>query len=156
MSISGVVRLGRSAVGGAANNNKGPRSVLTFTDAAVQRLKEICAKRDPPVAGLRLSLKKRGCSGMAYTLDFVQEKQKHDEVVEADGVSVFVDPRALMHVIGTEMDFTGDLLQSGFVFTNPNATGACGCGESFSVSNTLSKNIELEDTPLNGKETSRA
>ena len=95
------------------------------------------ATSPPDTIGFSLGVKSRGCSGMAYALDFCgnekAEKARSDLVVEQDGVKIVVDPKALMYVVGTRMDWLEDPLRAEFVFENPNATGTCGCGESFNV-----------------------
>jgi iron-sulfur cluster assembly protein len=106
---------------------------MKLTDAAAQRIQALLAKRGKPSAGIRVGVRARGCSGLTYTLEFADEKGKFDEVVEDKGVTILIDPKATMFIIGTEMDFVEDKLQSGFTFTNPNEKGRCGCGESFHV-----------------------
>jgi iron-sulfur cluster assembly protein len=109
-------------------------SILSFTDAATSRIREIVAGAGKPVAGVRLGIKKGGCAGMSYTMDLVESVGKGDDVVELDGgVRVLVDPAAVLFLLGTEMDFTVDKLSSRFVFRNPNETSACGCGESVTL-----------------------
>lgn len=110
-----------------------PPAALKVTPAAADRIRHLLAKRDPPAAGVRIGLRTRGCNGMAYTLNYADEANAFDEKVEIDGAKVFIDPRALMHIVGTKMDFVDNDLVSEFVFHNPNAKGTCGCGESFSV-----------------------
>ena len=107
--------------------------VLTLTDAAVSRLKSIMASKGPDVAGLRIGVKKGGCAGMEYTMDWAAEQKPFDEVVEQEGARVLIDPKAVMYLLGTEMDYKTDKLSSQFVFTNPNQTGSCGCGESVNL-----------------------
>jgi iron-sulfur cluster assembly protein len=109
------------------------KQVMTLTDAAAGRLKELMAKRDDSAIGLRIGVRTGGCSGMAYSMEFAAEKGEMDEVVEDKGVTVLIDPKATLFLIGTEMDFVQQSLQSGFVFNNPNEKGRCGCGESFYV-----------------------
>jgi iron-sulfur cluster assembly protein len=107
--------------------------VLSLTDAAAERVKAIIARADRPIAGLRVGVKNGGCAGMSYTMDYAEAAQPGDEVVEDKGVTVFVDPKALLFLLGTEMDFQTTKLSSGFVFNNPNQTSACGCGESVAI-----------------------
>lgn len=107
--------------------------VITITEAAATRVKSLMAKADKPVKGLRVGVKTRGCSGLSYFVEYAEEKKKFEDVVEDKGVTIFVDPTAVMFLIGTEMDYQEDKLQSGFVFHNPNEKARCGCGESFSV-----------------------
>jgi iron-sulfur cluster assembly protein len=104
--------------------------VMTLTEAAAERVKSIMAKAKKPVLALRLGVKNGGCAGMEYTMEWAEHKRPHDEVVEDRGVTVFIDPKAIMFLLGTEMDYKESMLKSGFVFNNPNQTSACGCGES--------------------------
>ena len=108
-------------------------SPIKITDAAAEQFKSLLVKRDQPPAGLRISVKAKGCSGLSYVIDYADEKGPNDEVVQDKGVTIFIDPRATMFIIGTEVDYVEDKLQSGFVFKNPNEKGRCGCGESFHV-----------------------
>ena len=107
-------------------------SLMSLTDAAAERVKHLLADNGAST-GLRIGIRTGGCSGMAYSMEFIEEKGPLDEVVEAKGVKLFVDSKALMFLIGTEMDYVEDKLQSGFVFNNPNEKGRCGCGESFHI-----------------------
>ena len=104
--------------------------IMSLTDAAAERIKEIIEDSDKPVAGVRVGIKNAGCAGQAYTLDYVSEPVKGDDHVADKGVDVYVEPKATLFLLGTVMDFEEDLLKSGFTFKNPNQTGACGCGES--------------------------
>jgi len=104
--------------------------VVTLTDAAAERVKAIMARSETPVAGLRVGVKKGGCAGMEYTMEYAAEANPLDEVIEEKGVRLLIDPSAILFLLGTEMDFRTDKLTSGFVFNNPNQTSACGCGES--------------------------
>jgi iron-sulfur cluster assembly protein len=106
---------------------------LTMTDSAADRIRALLAKRGKPSLGIRVGVRSRGCSGLTYTLEYADEKGKFDEIVEDKGVTVLIDPKATMFILGTEMDFVEDKLQSGFTFRNPNEKGRCGCGESFHV-----------------------
>ncbi|MEP0339595.1 MAG: iron-sulfur cluster assembly accessory protein [Alphaproteobacteria bacterium] len=107
--------------------------MMTITDQAAERVKALLASRGKPSAGVRIGIRTKGCSGMSYTLEFADDKNEFDEVVEDKGVRVFIDPKATMFIIGTQMDFVEDKLESGFTFENPNEKGRCGCGESFHV-----------------------
>ena len=109
------------------------KQVMTLTDAAAERVKHLMSQRSEPSVGLRIGIRTAGCSGMAYAMEFAEEKAPFDEVVEDKGVTVLIDGKALMFLIGTEMDYVEEKLQSGFVFNNPNEKGRCGCGESFHV-----------------------
>jgi iron-sulfur cluster assembly protein len=103
---------------------------MRLTEAAADRIRAIMAKADKPIAGLRVGVKNGGCAGMSYTMEFAEAKQPTDEVVEDKGVRILVDPKAVLFLLGTEMDYKTDKLASQFVFNNPNQTSACGCGES--------------------------
>lgn len=107
--------------------------IISITDAAAQRINALLASRGKPSAGVKVGVKTRGCSGLTYTFEYADEAGKFDEVVEAKGVRVLIDPKAVMFLLGTEMDFVEEKLKSGFVFRNPNEKGRCGCGESFHV-----------------------
>jgi iron-sulfur cluster assembly protein len=109
------------------------KAALTLTDAAAERVKSMLAGRGKPSAGIRIGVRSKGCSGLSYTLEFADEKSPYDEVVEAKGVTVMIDPKATMFILGTEMDWVEEKMQNGFVFRNPNEKGRCGCGESFHV-----------------------
>lgn len=104
--------------------------VVSLTDAAAERVREIIATSDHPIAGLRLGIEKGGCAGMSYKMDYVTEPDPKDDVVEDHGVKIYVDPKASLFLLGTVMDFQTTKLSSGFVFKNPNEVSACGCGES--------------------------
>lgn len=113
-----------------------PMPIMTITDAAAERIKAILAKAESAkkkVAGIRVGVKTRGCSGNAYEVEYATEPKPGDEVVKDKGVTVFVDAMAVMMVLGTEMDYETDKFRSGFVFHNPNEKGRCGCGESFTL-----------------------
>jgi iron-sulfur cluster assembly protein len=109
------------------------KQVLSVTDAAAARIQTLLAKRGRASAGVRIGVRARGCSGLSYTLEYADEKSKFDEIVEDKGVTILVDPKAVMFILGTEMDYVEEQLQSGFTFRNPNEKGRCGCGESFHV-----------------------
>jgi iron-sulfur cluster assembly protein len=104
--------------------------VITLTDAAAERVKAILAKASKPVVALRIGVKNGGCAGMEYTMEWAEHQRPLDEVVEDRGIRIFIDPKAVLFLLGTEMDYRESMLKSGFVFNNPNQTSACGCGES--------------------------
>ena len=103
---------------------------MRLTEAAAERIKAVMANADRPIAAVRVGVKNGGCAGMAYTMEYAESAAKFDEVVEDKGVCVLIDPKAVLFVIGTEMDYKTDKLAAQFVFNNPNQTSACGCGES--------------------------
>lgn len=105
---------------------------LILTDAAVNRLRELCRAK-PGVLGIRIGVKQRGCSGLSYNLDYATQKDANDLEIVKDDVRIFMDRKAQLTLIGSKMDYKQDKLTSEFVFNNPNATGMCGCGESFTV-----------------------
>jgi iron-sulfur cluster assembly protein len=107
--------------------------VMTLTDAAAARLREIAENADHPIAGLRVGVKNAGCAGMAYALDTIDAVDPADDVVEDKGVRVYVDPKAVLFLLGSVMDFKTTKMSSGFVFQNPNEVSACGCGESVNL-----------------------
>jgi iron-sulfur cluster assembly protein len=107
--------------------------VLTLTDAAANRVKDIMAKAERPIAGVRVGVKNGGCAGMSYTMEYAEAVRPGEDVVEDKGVRVFVDPKAVLFLLGTEMDYQTAKLASQFVFNNPNQTSACGCGESVAI-----------------------
>ena len=103
--------------------------IMTVTEAAATQIQAVMATK-PDAVALKIGLKKGGCAGMEYTLDWADEIGKYDEVVETNGVKLLVDPMAVMYMFGTEMDWQVDKFAAQFVFNNPNQTSACGCGES--------------------------
>ncbi len=106
---------------------------ITITDSAAQHVQALLSQRDAPALGVRVGVKSKGCSGMSYTLEYADAQQPFEEVVEDKGVRVFIDPKATLFLIGSEMDYQETDLEEGFTFTNPNEKGRCGCGESFHV-----------------------
>jgi iron-sulfur cluster assembly protein len=107
--------------------------VVTLTDRAAERVREIMAKAERPYAGLRVGVKNGGCAGQEYTLEYAEAASPLDEQVEDKGVTIFVEPKAVLFLIGTEIDYEVSKLAAKFVFRNPNETDACGCGESVTI-----------------------
>jgi iron-sulfur cluster assembly accessory protein len=107
-------------------------AAMTITDAAVDHARSLLSGVDDNIIGLRVGLRSGGCSGYKYIIDYASDVKKHEEVVEKDGVTVIVDPTAVMFLLGSEMDYQEGQFESGFTFKNPNETGRCGCGESIS------------------------
>ena len=104
--------------------------VVRLTDAAAERIKAVMAKADRPIAAVRVGVKNGGCAGMSYTMEYAEKIDPLDEIVEDKGVRILIDPKAVLFLLGTEMDYKVDKLSAQFVFNNPNQTAACGCGES--------------------------
>ena len=108
------------------------KQVITLSDKAAKRIKEILSK-DQSSSGVRIGVKSGGCAGMSYVMEYAKDKKPSDEIIEDKGVKVFVDPGAVMYLLGTEMDYKEEEFSSSFVFKNPNETERCGCGESFKI-----------------------
>jgi len=108
-------------------------AALSLTEAAQRRIAELMAKAPKEAIGVKLSTPRRGCSGLAYSVDYVSEENPLDEKIETPGGTLYIDGASLLYLIGSTMDWREDDFASGFVFDNPNAKGACGCGESFMV-----------------------
>ena len=107
--------------------------VMTITQKAAERIRQIIQASDKPIAGLKVGVKNGGCAGMEYTLDYAEEFEPGVDVVEDKGVKIMIDPKAVLFLLGTQMDYEVGKLSSGFVFNNPNQTSACGCGESVAI-----------------------
>jgi len=115
--------------------------IVDITPKAVEQVSHLLAKRGKPSAGIKIGVRTRGCSGLSYTMEYADEITQYDEVVsiseeddsESDAMKLIIDPKAIMFILGMQIDFKKDKLQSGFTFTNPNEKGRCGCGESFTV-----------------------
>ncbi|KIQ05071.1 FeS assembly scaffold SufA [Agrobacterium tumefaciens] len=105
-------------------------AVMTMTEAAALRVKAIVENSGPDAKGLRVGIKKGGCAGMEYTIDLVTEPSAKDDFIEFQDAKVWIEPSAVLYLLGTQMDFESTKMRSGFAFTNPNQTSACGCGES--------------------------
>ena len=108
-------------------------SIIKLSDNAATRIKEIMSSAEKDSLGVRVSVKSGGCAGMSYVMEYSKEINPNDEVIEDKGVKVFIDPTAIMYLLGTEMDYKREKFSSHFVFKNPNETERCGCGESFKV-----------------------
>lgn len=107
--------------------------LVTITEAAARRMQEILSAAPEPAEGIRITVSEGGCSGKTYKMDYARGQNGGEEIIEDKGVRVVVDPGAILYLIGTQIDYEEKHLQSGFVFRNPNESGRCGCGESFSV-----------------------
>src|SRR5260221_9097493 len=115
----------------ASKPKQRPRpQVMKLTDAAAQRITELTKRADSEIVGLRVGVMNGGCAGQSYTVEYAHEVRPSDEVVEDKGVKILVDPKAVLFLLGTEMDYKADKMSAQFIFNNPNQTGACGCGES--------------------------
>ena len=109
------------------------KQVIKLTDNAASRIKDIMSKDENKSLGVRVGVKSGGCAGMSYIMEYAKEINPNDEVIEDKGVKVFIDPGAIMYLLGTEMDYKKEQFSSSFIFKNPNETERCGCGESFKV-----------------------
>jgi iron-sulfur cluster assembly protein len=107
--------------------------VMRLTETAASHIKDILGRAERPIAGVRVGVKNGGCAGMSYTMEYAETANPLDEIVEDKGVKLLIDPKAVLFLLGTEMDYKIDRLTSGFVFNNPNQTSACGCGESVAI-----------------------
>ena len=109
------------------------KQVITLSDRAAERVKEIMAQSKDPVIGVRVGVKSGGCAGMSYIMEYADEVKPNEEIIEDKGVKVLIDPKAIIYLLGTEMDYKKEKFSSQFIFKNPNETERCGCGESFKV-----------------------
>ena len=109
------------------------KQIITLSESAANRIKEIMSKAEKDSVGVRVGVKSGGCAGMSYVMEYAKKINPSDEIIEDKGVKVFVDPGAIMYLLGTEMDYKKEDFSSTFVFKNPNETERCGCGESFKV-----------------------
>lgn len=117
--------------------------VMRLTDAAAARIRALMARSGNPQSALRIGVKKGGCAGMEYTMDWAEEPERFDEVIEDKGARVLIDSKAVMFLLGTEMDYQVDKLRAGFTFNNPNQTSACGCGELVQLAPATSEFVEV-------------
>jgi|TARA_X000001036_G_scaffold129597_1_gene122555 iron-sulfur cluster assembly protein len=111
------------------------KQIITLSQRAADRIREIMSKDNNNSIGLRIGVKSGGCAGMEYVLEYAKEKNLNEEIIEDKGVKVFIDPSAVMYLLGTQMDYKKEQFSSSFVFNNPNETERCGCGESFKIEN---------------------
>jgi iron-sulfur cluster assembly protein len=118
-------------------------AVMTMTDRAAARVKAIMASKGADVLGLKVGIKKGGCAGMEYTMEWATSVGRLDDIVEKDGAKVIIDPKAIMYLLGTEMDYKTEKLSAQFVFNNPNQQGACGCGESVNLVPSAKGKLEM-------------
>ncbi|KAL5235734.1 hypothetical protein ACI65C_003144 [Semiaphis heraclei] len=125
-------RIASASIRAVVGSKRPIKAALTLTPSAVDQLKKILSGKTDCI-GLKIGVKQRGCNGLSYTLDYASEKHKLDEEVVQDGIHVFIDRKAQLTLLGTEMDFVQSKLSSEFVFYNPNIKGTCGCGESFNI-----------------------
>ena len=109
------------------------KQVITLSDRAAERVKEIIANAKDTIVGVRVGVATGGCAGMSYVMEYAKKANPNDEIVEDKGVKVLIDPKAIMYLLGTEMDYKKENFSSQFVFKNPNETERCGCGESFKI-----------------------
>ncbi len=110
-----------------------PTKTLSLSDAAAEQIKSMMAAQAPDAIGLRVGVRAKGCSGLSYAMEFAKTQRENEEIVEDKGVKLFIEPTAVMYIIGSEIDFRSTEFEQSFVFENPNKTGGCGCGESFST-----------------------
>jgi iron-sulfur cluster assembly accessory protein len=108
-------------------------AMVTLTDNAAERMRELVAQSDQPVSGLRVGVRTKGCSGMSYHFEYAHEKRDGEDEIEDKGVRIFLEPASVMFLFGAQIDYQEGKLESGFVFHNPNEKGRCGCGESFTI-----------------------
>ena len=109
------------------------KQVITLSNSAANRVKEIITSAKEPIIGVRVGVESGGCAGMSYVMEYAKKVNPNDEIIEAKGVKVLIDPKAIMYLLGTEMDYIKGEMSSTFVFKNPNETERCGCGESFKI-----------------------
>ena len=109
------------------------QQIIKLSDNAANRIKEIMSSADSKTIGVRVGVKSGGCAGMSYIMEYAKEIKPNEEIVEEKGVKVLIDPKAIMYLLGTEMDYKKEKFSSQFVFKNPNETERCGCGESFNI-----------------------
>jgi len=122
--------------------------IMSLTDAAADRIKNYISGSKEPVAGVRVGVKNAGCVGMEYTMEFVESADPADDMIEEKGAKLFIDPKAILFLLGATMDYRIDKLSSGFVLDNPNQTDACGCGESVAITPASEAQLKAFDKPI--------
>lgn len=115
------------------NNPFQKKQIMSLTERAIAQVKYLLEQRGKPSIGIRIGIKSGGCSGLKYFVEYADEKGKYDEVIQNQGVTILIDPKAVMYLLGTQMDYVSEKFKSGFTFLNPNEKGKCGCGSSFNV-----------------------
>jgi len=115
------------------NSIKSQRSIFTATPAAEKQIKSLIDNRGKESAGIKVGVNNKGCSGLSYVLEYADTQESGSEIVDINGIKIFIDAKAILYIIGTELDYVEDIMQSGFVFKNPNAKSVCGCQKSFSI-----------------------
>ena len=109
------------------------KKIISLTESACERIKYLLSFRDKDVLGIKVKVKKGGCSGLSYVIEYADQMQKYDEIIDMGEFKVIIDSAAILYLIGSEMDYVKEQLKEGFVFINPNEKGRCGCGESFHI-----------------------
>ncbi len=115
------------------NRNDMTQQIMSLTDNAAEQVQALLGKRGKSSVGIRIGVKSGGCSGLKYFVEYADAKNPFDEIIQDKGVTILIDPKALMYLLGTEMDFVVEQFKAGFTFTNPNEKGKCGCGSSFNI-----------------------
>jgi len=129
-----------------AGVTRNPRKLFSMTDSARNRLRHLLAQRKDGTIGIRIGVKRGGCNGFVYTMDYADKINKNDEVVKDGDITLIVDPKATLAIVGTEMDFKEDKLSSGFVFVNPNVANTCECSESFTLKPEVIEAVQKQKT----------
>ena len=109
------------------------QQLITISDIAANKVKSLLASRGKPSLGIRVGVSAKGCNGLSYVMEFADKQEQYEELIQDKGVTLIVDPMATMYILGTELDYKETMMESGFVFNNPNKKSSCGCGSSFSV-----------------------
>jgi len=113
--------------------NKSRPDIINITDIALTKIKSMISLRTKPTIGIKISIKTKGCSGLSYNIEYADSYESKDQIIEKNGIKIIIDPKAILFLIGSTMDFKEEKFKSGFVFENPQERGRCGCGESFHI-----------------------